>query len=160
MSGIVFGVYSDPEATKLAAVPFRTNENGVATTSLEPGTYYVREITQKPEYVLDQRIYPVTVIAGTTTYINNGDPVINTRKGKIELIKKDPDGILGAGYVFGIYTDEACAELVQTITTDETGTAVSDWLIPDNTYYVKEISLPEDDTIATRHSVLPFDLTL
>ena len=159
MSGIIFGVYSDPEATKLAAVPIRTNENGVATTSLEPGTYYVREITQKPEYVLDQRIYPVTVIAGTTTYINNGDPVINTRKGKIELIKKDPEVILGAGYVFGIYADEACAELVQTITTDETGTAVSDWLIPDNTYYIKEISLPEDDTIhAVSEEIFPIEV--
>ena len=159
MSGIVFGVYSDPDCTKLAAVPFRTNENGIATTSLEPGDYYVREITRKPEYVLDQRIYPVTVIAGTTTYINNGDPVINTRKGKIELIKKDPEGILGAGYVFGIYADEACTEPVQTITTDDTGTAISDWLNPNNTYYIKEISLPEDDTLhAVSDETLPIEV--
>ena len=159
MTGIVFGVYSDPECTKMAAMPFRTDENGVALCELEPGNYYVKELTKNPQYILDTTVYPVTVTSGTTTYINNGDPVINTRKSKIQLTKEDPDGILGAGYVFGIYADEACAELMQTITADDTGTAISDWLIPNDTYYVKEISLPEDDTIhAVSEEVFPLKL--
>ena len=149
MTGIVFGVYQDPDCTKLAAMPFRTDETGVALCELEPGDYYVKELTKNSQYIMDTTIYPVTVTSGTTTYINNGDPVINTRKSKIELIKKDPDGILGAGYVFGIYSDDACTELLQTFATDDTGAAVSDWLIPHETYYVKEIAIPEDDTIHT-----------
>lgn len=147
MAGVMFGVFHDPECTQMAAMPFKTNESGVAVCKLDPGDYYIRELTEKPQYVLDRTVYPVTVTAEMTTYINKGEPVINTRKGKIELIKKDPDGILGAGYVFGIYADEACTELFQTVTTDESGTVVSDWLIPNDTYYIKEISLPEDDTI-------------
>lgn len=159
MTGIVFGVYSDPECTKMAAMPFRTDENGVAFCELEPGNYYVKELTKNPQYILDTTVYPVTVTAKTTTYINQGEPVINTRKSKIELIKKDPDGILSAGYVFGIYSDEACTELLQTVTTDGTGTAFSDWLLPDKTYYVKEISIPEDDTIhAVSKEVFPLKL--
>jgi LPXTG-motif cell wall-anchored protein len=159
MTGIVFGVYSDPECTKMAAMPFRTDENGVALCELEPGNYYVKELTKNPQYILDTTVYPVTVTAKTTTYINQGEPVINTRKSKIELIKKDPDGILSAGYVFGIYSDEACMELLQTVTTDGTGTSFSDWLLPDKTYYVKEISLPEDDTIhAVSKEVFPLKL--
>ena len=156
MAGVMFGVFHDPECTQMAAMPFKTNESGVAVCKLDPGDYYIREMTEKPQYVLDRTVYPVTVTAEMTTYINKGEPVINTRKGKIELIKKDPDGILGAGYVFGIYADEACTELLQTLTTDDTGTVVSDWLIPNDTYYIKESSLPEDDTIhAVSKEVFP-----
>ena len=159
MAGIAFGAYSDPECTKMAAMPFRTDENGVALCELEPGDYYVKELTKNPQYIMDPTIYSVTVTSRTTTYINNGDPVINTRKSKIQIIKEDPDGILGAGYVFGIYSDEACSELLQTLTTDDTGMTVSNWLMPFDTYYVKEISIPEDDTIhAVSKEVFPLEL--
>lgn len=156
MAGIAFGVYHDPECTKMAAMPFKTDENGVATCEIDPGSYYVQELTENAEYVLDKTVYPVTVTANTTTYINQGDPVINTRKSKIEITKKDPEGTLGAGYVFGIYSDEACTNLLQTVTTDETGITVSDWLVPHEVYYVKEISIPEADTIhAVSEEIFP-----
>lgn len=64
---------------------------------------------------------------------------MNTPKyGKIKLIKKGTDDALIDGVKFGLYTDQACKNLVTTLTTSN-GVAQSGDLEP-NTYYLKEIS--------------------
>ena len=48
--------------------------------------------------------------------------------------------------VFGIYTDRECTDLVQQLTTDENGYAISDELLMRD-YYVKEITAPTGYTL-------------
>ena len=53
-----------------------------------------------------------------------------------------------AGAKYGIYADEACTDLKQTLTTDAQGCARSKAL-PVGTYYVKELSSPSDFALDT-----------
>ena len=55
--------------------------------------------------------------------------------------KANADGNALAGAVFGIYEDEACTKLVDEITTNENGYAVST-AVAKGTYYVKELVAP------------------
>lgn len=165
LANVMFAVYLDPECTQLATSPFLTNAEGIATTQVDIGVYYVQEYSGLPGYVVDKTVYPVTVVADKTTYVNKGDPVVNTRMGWIRIIKMDPDDSLGAGYVFGIYSDADCTDLVETITTDDNGIATSGWLVPSDAYYVKELSIPETDIFHSRNEqvfpdqVLPGETT-
>ena len=145
MQSVMFAVYYDAECTRMANAPTSTNENGIATWLLDIGTYYVQEYSAIPGYVIDKTVYPVTVAADKITYINGGEPVINVRMGWVRIVKTDPDGTLGAGYVFGIYSDTDCTELLETVTTNDNGIATSGWLAPSDAYYVKELSIPETD---------------
>lgn len=162
---VMFAVYLDPECTQLATSPFLTNAEGIATTQVDIGVYYVQEYSELPGYVVDKTVYPVTVVADKTTYVNKGDPVVNTRMGWIRIIKTDPDDSLGAGYVFGIYSDADCTDLVETITTNDNGIATSGWLVPSDAYYVKELSIPDTDIFHSRNEqafpvqVLPGETT-
>ena len=147
LSGVKFGVYSD-SACKTKIGEMTTGSNGVASyPGLEPGkTYYVKELAAKSDsYVQNTTAYSATVVGNQTTYVNSGNNVVNDRKGKITLTKTDDAGAkLGAGYVFGIYSDSACKNLVEKITTGEDSTATSGWLTA-GTYYVKELSMPDSD---------------
>jgi len=59
--------------------------------------------------------------------------------GKIELVKKDENGKLLPGVVFGLYSDSACKNLITRLTTGSNGKAVSGDLEL-STFYLKEIS--------------------
>lgn len=62
--------------------------------------------------------------------------------------KIDENGEPLAGAVFGIYKDSACTQLVDKVTTNEKGYAVST-NVASGTYYIKEISAPAGYTLNT-----------
>lgn len=73
--------------------------------------------------------------------------------GKIQVTKIGEDGEKPSGMVFGIYSDPACTNLVQRITTGTNGVAISSDLLM-NTYYVKELSASAPYVLdSTVHSV-------
>ena len=72
LSGVIFEVYSDSECTTSVG-RMTTGADGKATLSgLAPGTYYVKEFSVPDGYVMNDKVYPVTVTSNTTTYINDG----------------------------------------------------------------------------------------
>ena len=147
LSGVRFGVYSNSACTSKTG-EMTTNASGIATYSgLNPGTtYYVKELAAKSDaYIQNTAVYSATVVGNQTTYANGGNNVVNDRKGRITLTKKDDGGnTLGAGYVFGIYSNQTCTTEITRMTTGSNGVATSGYLAA-GTYYVKEISLPSGD---------------
>lgn len=73
LSGAVYGVYSDKKcSTKVGS--FKTGSDGSDTCSgLNPGTYYVKEITAPNGYSLNTEVKSVTVVAGETASITVAD---------------------------------------------------------------------------------------
>lgn len=82
------------------------------------------------------------LVDGYSTEIEegNGYSVINTLNGgRIQIEKQSENGAILSDVVFEIYSDAECGILVDSITTDKDGYAISKKL-PYGTYYVKEIS--------------------
>lgn len=117
-----------------------TNEEGIAESiELEKGTYYYRE-TKAPEGIkVDSSLHEFTIEEDGQNVIEN---VINYYiKGQLKIYKLiDGTQTPLAGAVFEI-TDEN-GEVVDTITSDEEGIALSEKL-PYGTYYFKEIEAPD-----------------
>lgn len=72
LAGAVYGVYTDSNCTNRVA-RLTTGDDGSTNTSgaLDPGTYYVKEISPSPGFYLDTRVYPVSVTAGNTASITS-----------------------------------------------------------------------------------------
>lgn len=70
LSGAVFGLYTNEncdEATKVGDVT--TNEQGQATFArLEYRTYWVKEISAPEGYIIDSKVYPVTISEEKSSY--------------------------------------------------------------------------------------------
>ena len=84
------------------------------------------------------------------TYVTKEDEEI-VYTYEIKLLKTDDDETDPkplAGAVFGIYEDEACTKLVDTVTTNENGEA-SSTQVSKGTYYVKELVAPEGYSLNT-----------
>lgn len=78
LAGSVFGVYSDPNCTKLYAAMPATNSEGVSILQgLAAGNYYVREKTPIDGYGVNHNTFPVTVESGTIVKVNGGNPITN-----------------------------------------------------------------------------------
>ena len=165
LQGAQFGVYAsaanaNSDTSRLATLTtasdgtaiYGGNWTAVSSYTLTAGTtYYFKEVSAPTGYTINPNVFSAKVVAGKITYAvnsNNEDPV-DYRQGKINLMKYDSDGnTLGAGYVFGVYSNSACTTQVTTLTTGSNGTAVSGYLNA-GTYYVKEKSLPSNDTTHT-----------
>lgn len=150
VSGAKIGVYSDKNCTNLVTTLI-TDANGKATYGYSGGeyslkentTYYFKETTAPTGYDKSTQVVSATVVADTTTYAST--KIVDNRQGWIRVYKYDDAGKqLGAGYVFGVYTDKACTTKVGTMTTNDNGYCASDWLTA-GTYYVKETNIPSTD---------------
>ena len=117
-----------------------TNEEGIAESiELEKGTYYYRE-TKAPEGIkVDSSLHEFTIEEDGQNVIEN---VINYYiRGQLKIYKLiDGTQTPLAGAVFEITNENG--EVVDTITSDEEGIALSEKL-PYGTYYFKEIEAPD-----------------
>ena len=138
LGGWTFEIFSDAACTQLVET-ITTDTTGKATSGyLAPGTYYVREVDESgtyPWWSYDQSVKVVTVPTGGGTATVS---FTNVQNGRISIQKTTNTGKDLDGWQFGIYSDEGCTQLVETITTDESGKATSGYLAP-GTYYVKEL---------------------
>ena len=84
-SKAVYTIYSDKACTKKVG-SITIGKSGVGTTTLEEGTYYVKE-TQAPKgYNLDPKVYPMT--GGTITSVET------ELTGSIKINKQADDGVV------------------------------------------------------------------
>ena len=143
VEGVVFGIYSDQAAT-VKVGEMTTNASGTASyAELEPGTYYVKEISAPEGYQISDTVYSVVVKANEVAGVNGGEAIVNEQKmGGIALRKVNESGENLAGAVFTIYSDADTSTVVGTMTTDAEGNASYDNLAA-GVYYVKETSAPE-----------------
>lgn len=121
LEGVGFGLYQDENATENPIKTATSSKEGTVTfENLEPGTYYVKEISTLDGYELDETVYTATVKAG---YINNLvdengveiTEVINRsthNKGSITISKQDGNGkaLEGAGFTLYVKDDSSGSE--------------------------------------------------
>ena len=89
LAGAVYGVYSDAGCTNLED-KLTTGSSGESgkTGALDPGTYYVKEISPSPGFLIDTKVYPVSVTAGSTSSITSTEVPINDPMG-VKMFKQD-----------------------------------------------------------------------
>ena len=133
LSGVTFGVFADAACTRqlgtmetmsYGIAEFGVNDDGDYTLTAYV-TLYVKEIKAKSDiYELDPTVYPVTIQPGKITTINNSKAIVNYyKKGALNIIKADKYGKHLDGVTFGVYSDEACTDLITSIVTNASGVA-------------------------------------
>lgn len=90
LAGAVYGIYSDPDCTKLIAQMPATDQNGASQITLEKTqeVVYLKEISVPTGYQIDTKSYNVTLNIGKTTIKNVTDKRVNAR---ISLAKQDAE---------------------------------------------------------------------
>lgn len=127
-----------------------TDTDGAAISEkVAAGTYYVKQMTTKTGYrMMDPNPKTVTVTRNETTVVDNG--IITDPEQGVRLRFSKLDGLTGelvtdSSAIFGVYSDEACENLICTITTatsgENAGTGTSVPMAP-GTVYVKELTAP------------------
>ena len=140
LTGAVFGIYEDAACTKkVDEITIGASGTGTSkdlrTVHSTGSTYYVKELTPPPNFILEDTVHSVTLGAGITVDLAlTNEPC----KGEITLVKTDTRyGEPLAGVVFGLYSDRACETLLDTLTTDADGMLETEPLRY-GTYYLKE----------------------
>lgn len=113
-----------------------TDENGIAKVSdLIIGEYILKETKTNEIYELNQDEYKFNIVHNQTTLIEVEN---EKKKGNIQVIKVDIDDneVLLEGVIFDVIDN--LGNIVDTITTNDTGTAISKDL-PLGQYTIKEI---------------------
>lgn len=146
--GCTFALYSDAGCTTEVYRGTTRADGQLTISDITPGTYWVRELGCPANYILDTSIHELIFIDGVTTPYN----ATNKRKATVVINKKDELSLAAMpGIQFGIYSDLACTTLIQTLTTDQYGQSTT--LLPEGTYYIKELSTDGyhfiDDTVHT-----------
>ena len=151
LAGAVFGVYTDENCTQLAKdsngndarVETRVNGSDPDTPSitLDPGTYYVKEISAPDGYQTDDTVHTVEVKQKETVEVTADNIVDQQGQIKIQKQSNKTGDIDLSGAVFEVYkaTDTEMKELLGTITTDADGVGYSKFL-PSGNYILKEVT--------------------
>lgn len=137
LSGWKFEVFTDAACKNRVATATSGADGKAKVTGLVAGTYYVREVDESSTYPwwgYDPSVKTVTVTEGGTATVSFN----NTLLGRIAVQKITSSGDSLGGWTFEIFSDVACTQLVETMTTDATGKATSGYLVP-GTYYVREV---------------------
>jgi len=161
ISAVSFGLYAKeilvaadgseiPADGLLEIAACDTEGNITFTTDIPVGALlYIKEYTTDSHYKLSDKEYPVTFAYADQTVslveitVNEGEPIFNELiYGSVSGLKKDEDGNLLAGAVFGLFaedTEEFIAEnALLTATTNENGVFVFE-KIPAKSYIVREL---------------------
>ena len=152
LAGAVYGIYTDASC-KNEIMTMTTDEKGYSTTGdeiLEDGTYYVKEKSPSPGYLLDETVYTYEVAGGITAQENQKISKEPPKGGRIELEKTSADvGITNGnacynleGAEYSIYKNQECTEFVTKIVLDSEGKGSSE-IISLGDYYIKETKSPE-----------------
>ena len=135
---------SDPIGT------YTTGSDGTVTINeLLPQTVYVQEVSVPDHLILDSTIRSITIVPNETVYFSATN---NWKQGKIQVVKKDAETgetVKKAGTQFDILNTSN--QVVQTITTNSEGVAISDFL-DYGTYKVKEKTAPNGYTVNVSES--------
>lgn len=151
-----FGIYSDAACKKLVeTVKTNSSGRGTSTTTLEAGTYYIKEITPPTGFALNEDVTEVTVGVGKSVVKTIKDRILRARIG---VVKKDSvtgkttavDGLSLEGATYGLYEDKACTKKLAQGTTDASGQFWFDSYVAYGIYYIREISAPYGYKIDTR----------
>ena len=122
---ITFSVYSDRICTQHVASGTTDAYGEVVFKNLVANrTYYVREVGVGPNgVVLSDTIYPVTIVANTTTGVDSGKIVNENWEGSVEVTKQDENGVKLSDAEFTIYawTGYDYTNKVGTLTESSTG---------------------------------------
>ena len=155
MDGAEYTIFSDEACSN--ALKTVTIQDGKASTDKEfiLGTYYVKETKAPQYYKADTNVYKVDVNADNCDAVPVVVSTDNPERARIAIQKSDAETgefkplvqtLSFKDAAFGIYTDRECTDLVQQLTTDENGYAISDELLMRD-YYVKEITAPTGYTL-------------
>lgn len=116
-----------------------TDENGIAMSSKLPidKTYLLRQQTTLKDYMLDSELYKIEFKENDEIITIEMKNSIKKNFIKITKVDKDNNDIKLEGVVFGIY--DSNNELIEEITTDSNGEAISSNFPINRPYYIKEI---------------------
>ena len=148
LAGAVFGV-KDASSRQIGTIT--TNSRGYGSLDgLDPGTYYVQEISAPSGYNLDPTVHTVNVSLANTATLSLTNSSI---KGYIAIKKTNADPTKGSypltGAVFTIYSGNTAVDTV-TIAADGTGKSKA---LPLGTYTVREITAPQGFVAAADQTV-------
>ena len=112
-SSAQYGVYSDKACTKKVDT-ITIGSNGKGSTTLEEGTYYIKETKAPKGYELDTKVYKTT--GGNTTSVETEET------GSIKINKQADDGVL-KDHEFKVTWTEAGKSQSKTVKTSSNGIA-------------------------------------
>lgn len=164
LKNVVFGLFAREDITAVDGSEIKAStlierakpdENGLVSfnADLPYGyKYYVKEISTDSLYTLDESEYEFAFDTEendaevTTISINNGTVIVNTiARGKVTGVKKDTDGTLVKGALYGLFSSDATEftkeTALMTAETDENGVFTFD-LIPKGSYIIVELYVP------------------
>lgn len=135
LQNAVYGIFKSDD-TKIDELT--TGADGSATSGFIPqGDYYLQEISSPNGYLLDETKHDFTILSGGQTITINA---YNTMiKGRVSIIKYGEENDPLQDAIYGIY--DMNDNLIEEITTDENGIAVSSELVYGD-YYMMEITPP------------------
>ncbi len=146
IAGVTFNIYDENknEIDKLV-----TDSNGVTNTSkeLKLGTYYYKEVSGPANVEIDTKMYKFTV--ENDGQIVEFNVVNNIIQGKLKISKTDVKNNPIAGVKFDILNSDK--QVIQTITTDENGFAITDTLSKGKYYYKETKTLDQYVLDETEH---------
>ena len=171
LEGAVYGIYSDQKCTDLK-VKLTTKSDGTTDkATVEPGTWYVREISPSPGFSVDPQTYTAKVTEATDVTVTSIEAIDHgtlSLKKKADESHRDypslyPNYYTLEGAVYGIYTDSSCKTPIKKMTTDRNGNTEK-VILPAGQYYVKEISASKgfrlDETVYPVKISLGKDVTV
>ena len=160
---VTFGLYAETDLTAadgtvipadglIEIISLDENGKGTVNSDLPFGSYYVKELSTNPAYVLNEQKYPVIFeYAGQDTTVvhlsaNDGEAIENEIiYGSVSGLKSDEDGNALGGAVIGIFktgTEEFTKEnAIQTTTSADDG-SFSFEKVPYGTWVIREIESP------------------
>lgn len=149
LKGAQYGVYSDSACTtKVSTLTTDAagNSNTISITANK--TYYIKEITAPAGFELDTKIYSAWITVDKTVTLNvsekpkEGYLILKKTSVNPELTESNTNYTL-AGAVYGIYKEVGCTTLIDKLTTNAQGSSNTITLVPNKTYYIKEIEAPK-----------------